>query len=147
MNICPCGSFWGPEWDHPADCKLWPGSEWHRDHAAQHDGPSDELQAVALWAFDQGVKWRAVARQGDDRLLSALRELCDSGDATGRLIDPGQLRDLILPYLPADDDAEHHKLPVCVGCGHRHRWGGECADHSWGDSCPYDAGAEREAGR
>lgn len=43
----------------------------------------------------------------------------------------------------ADDRAsEPRKLPVCAGCGHRHPTDGECADHSWGDSCPYDAGAD-----
>lgn len=36
------------------------------------------------------------------------------------------------------------KLPVCAECGHRHRWGGECADHSWTDSCPYDANGDCE---
>lgn len=40
-----------------------------------------------------------------------------------------------------------HKLPVCAECGHRHRWGGECADHSWRDDCPYDADANCENGR
>lgn len=39
------------------------------------------------------------------------------------------------------------KLPVCADCGHRHRWGGECADHSWTDSCPYDANGDCEAGQ
>jgi hypothetical protein len=36
------------------------------------------------------------------------------------------------------------KLPVCAECGHRHRWGGECADHSWTDACPYDANGDCE---
>lgn len=39
------------------------------------------------------------------------------------------------------------KLPVCADCGHRHRWGGECADHNWRDSCPYEAGADCGNGR
>lgn len=51
-----------------------------------------------------GQAWQDIEHHRD-RLLSALRELCDSGDATGRLIHPGQLRDLIRPYLPADEDA------------------------------------------
>ncbi len=59
MNLCPCGRFWGPEWDHEPGCKLWPGSEWARDHSGFED-PHEELQDVALWAFQQGLKWRAV---------------------------------------------------------------------------------------
>lgn len=31
--------------------------------------------------------------------------------------------------------------PVCGVCGHRHA-GLPCADHTWRDSCPYDAGAD-----
>lgn len=28
-------------------------------------------------------------------------------------------------------------VPVCLGCGHKHRTGAPCADHHWHDSCPY----------
>lgn len=42
-------------------------------------------------------------------------------------------------------EARVELLPVCAECGHRHRWGGECADHSWTDACPYDADANCEA--
>lgn len=51
---------------------------------------------------------------------------------------------VVLPATsaPQPKEAEPIRQPACVDCGHRHRWGGEHADHAWRDSCPYDAGAD-----
>lgn len=37
-----------------------------------------------------------------------------------------------------DDSGMFVKVPVCVGCGHKHFPESRCADHQWRDSCPYE---------
>lgn len=73
MRLCPCGSFWGPDWDHEPGCKLWPGSEWDRDHAG-FECPPQELQDVAVWAFEQGHRWRAAEDVSPSLREKVLRE-------------------------------------------------------------------------
>lgn len=47
MKACECGSFWGPTWDHAADCRRWPGSEWDRDrHGNPGVGDTEQLIIV-----------------------------------------------------------------------------------------------------